>query len=471
MSLFGALNTAISGLTSQSDSFGNISEDIANSQTTGFKRVDTTFIDYLTTSTPIENQPGSVVAQPEYENSVQGTITQVQNPLGLAISGQGFFAVSENTSPPGVAPVFLPQQYYTRNGNFSLNAEGYMVNDTGQYLNGWVTNASGTLNKSNIVPIQISNTAYKPVATANMTLSANLPPAGNPDPTGTLDAAGFVQQLPETSTIDVYDEDGTAHQLTLTFTETSAAEAAQQNGGNAFGPYWTLNVTDDQGNTIAAANLQFAADGTLESVFAGNPFVPGTPPTNANLQNASTPPTFTPGNAGSESSLTLQTNYPTTTANVFQSINLSLGKFGGTDGLTQFAATTYTLNGITQDGVAPGSFSNVTTTSTGDVLVNYTNGQSRTVAQVPITTFPAPDSLQSQNGEAFTSTAAAGNALISEAGANGAGTLVTNSVESSNVDLATEFTSLIVAQQAYSANAKVVTTANQLLQVTLDMKQ
>src|SRR5580693_5798015 len=136
MSLFGAMNSAISGLTSQSAAFGNISDDVANSQTTGFKRVDTSFIDYLTTSTPTDNEPGAVVAVPDYVNTVQGTISQSDNPLGLAISGQGFSAVSQSTSAPGATPTFSPQQFYTRDGNYTMNAEGYLVNDAGDYLNG-----------------------------------------------------------------------------------------------------------------------------------------------------------------------------------------------------------------------------------------------------------------------------------------------------------------------------------------------
>src|SRR5579872_3148904 len=97
MSLFGALTTAVSGLSAQSTAFGNISDNVANSQTVGFKRVDTKFEDYLTTSTPQANDPGAVVARPDYVNNVQGAITQSDNPLGLAIAGQGFFAVSQQT--------------------------------------------------------------------------------------------------------------------------------------------------------------------------------------------------------------------------------------------------------------------------------------------------------------------------------------------------------------------------------------
>ena len=109
--------------------------------------------------------------------------------------------------------------------------------------------------------------------------------------------------------------------------------------------------------------------------------------------------------------------------------------------------------------------------STGDVVVNYDNGQSRVVARVPVVTFPNADALERQDGQAFTETTESGAARTMPAGANGAGGLVTNSVEASNVDIANEFTKLIVAQRAYSANTKMVTTADELLQQTIDMKR
>jgi len=130
MSLFGAMNTAISGLTSQSDAFGNISDDVANSQSVGFKRVDTSFVDYLTDSSATRNEPGAVVARPDYQNGVQGAITQTSNPLNVAIAGQGFFAVSQQTGQISGQPTFSPQQFYTRAGDFSLNSQGYLVNSS-----------------------------------------------------------------------------------------------------------------------------------------------------------------------------------------------------------------------------------------------------------------------------------------------------------------------------------------------------
>jgi flagellar hook protein FlgE len=154
-----------------------------------------------------------------------------------------------------------------------------------------------------------------------------------------------------------------------------------------------------------------------------------------------------------------------------QTITLNLGSYGASNGVTQFAGTEFNLRGLSQDGVPAGSFRSVSTTQAGDIVVNYDNGQSRTVARVPITMFNNPDALQRQNGQAFTATTGSGVALSQDAGTNGAGGLVTASTENSNVDIANEFSKLIVAQRAYSANTKMVTTADELLQQTIDMKR
>ena len=432
MSLFGALDTAISGLSAQSAAFGNISDNIANSQTTGFKQVDTSFLDYLTTSTATNNGPDAVVAVPQYLNTVQGTITQTSNPLALAISGQGFFAVSQAIGNSSSGPVFSPQSSYTRDGNFQLDQNGYLVNDAGNYLNGWLVQSNGQIDTNQMQPIQVSESAYAPVATSTATLAANLPPGGNPSPSspGT--------QLPITSNVSVYDAQGQSHQLTLSFTSAGA------NPNN-----WTVAVTDDLGNTIGTGTISFGPGGTLASVTQG-----GT----------------TTATAGAAATLTLNTVYPAVGGGT-QTIALDLGSIGGTSGLTQFAGSSYTLGGLSQNGVAPGQFSSISMQTNGDVVVNYDNGQSRTIAQVPVVTFPAADALQAQNASTYTSTINSGPALAQAAGSNGAGSLVTSSVEQSNVDIANEFSQLIVAQQAYSANAKTVTTADTMMQATLNMIQ
>jgi flagellar hook protein FlgE len=442
MSLFGAINTAISGLTAQSSSFGNISEDVANSQTTGFKRVDTSFIDYLTTSTATDNEPGAVVAQPDYVNNVQGAVTQTDNPLGMAIAGQGFFAVSQPTGEANGVVTYNPQQFYTRDGDFTMNASGYLVNTSGQYLNGWTVDpTTGVADQNALVPIQVSQSTYNPVATSNVTLAANLPATPT---SGTATASS-----PLSSQITVYDSLGTAHTITLNWT---------QNADNN----WSVQVSVPDSTTgttdAGTADVEFGAS-------SGNAVPEGT--IGQVAVSGTDAGTVTTGGYTAGQPATLQ--FTTDFGSGNQTIQLNLGTYGGTNGVTQYAGSTYSLLGLTQDGVPPGSFSGVTAQANGNVVVNYNNGQTRTIAQVPVVTFNAPDALQSQNGQSFTATPSSGSPLAEAASTNGAGNLVVGSVEGSNVDIATEFSNLIVAQQAYSSNAKVVTTADQMLQATLQM--
>ena len=434
MSLFGALNTAISGLNAQSAAFGNIGDNVANSQTIGFKRIDTSFEDYLTTSTTATNQSGAVVARPDYVNTVQGTVTQTDQPLDLAIAGQGFFTVSEAIGEVKGLPVFKPQAEYTRAGDFQLNKDGYLVNSAGKFLNGWSADATGKLDTTTLAPVQVGQSGYNPVATSEVRLAANLP--AMPDPT-----------VPVTSQVQVYDALGQTHPLTLSWTPVAGTPNA-----------WTVSISQ----AGAAAPLGTA---TVKFGAAGDPGAPeGTVGSVTTASGAVTGSTFA---AGGLATLGITANFGSGP----QAISLGLGTFGQANGLTQFAGSSYSLRSLTQNGVAPGSFSGVATRPNGDVVVNFDNGQFRTVARVPLTTFPDPDALQRQDGQAFTATRDSGEPQTLAAGSNGAGTLVVSAVESSNVDIAKEFTKLIVAQRAYSANTKMVTTADELLQQTLDMKR
>ena len=441
MSLFGAMNTAISGLNAQSNAFANISDNVANSQTVGYKRVDTSFVDYLTTSTATANDSGSVVGLPDYVNNVQGTITQTDNPLGLAIAGQGFFAVSQQTGEVNGLPTFNPQQDYTRAGDFQMDKNGYLVNSAGEFLNGWPVNpATGVVNQNSLAPIQVTQTVFNPVPTSNVTIAANLPatPAA-----GTATAGS-----PITSDIDVYDALGTMHTVALNWVQTASGD-------------WTVSI--DSPDDIAAP-----AVGTAEVQFgpvtSGNPVPTGTV---GQITNVTGTVATTGYSAGSAATLSFVTDFGSGP----QTVTLNLGTYGQTNGVTQYAGTQYNQGGVSQNGVPPGAFASVTTQTNGDIVINYNNGQTRTIAQVPVVTFNSPDQLQRQNGQAFTTTPTSGSPIAEQANTNGAGSLVVQSVESSNVDIAAEFSQLIVAQQAYSANAKLVTSADQMLQQTLNMKQ
>ena len=439
MSLFGAMNSAISGLNAQSDAFGNISDNVANSQTVGFKRVDTSFVDYLTTSSKTTNEAGSVVARPDYVNSVQGTITQTDKPLGLAIAGQGFFAVSQQTGQVNAKPTFNPVQFYSRAGDFALNKDGYMVNSAGQFLNGWSVDATtGLTNQNTLVPIQVPQTVFNPIATTTVALSANLP--------ATPAAGTATATAPIASDVNVYDALGTAHAVTLSWSQNTSND-------------WTVSITAPGAVTpaVGTATVQFG-------LASGNPVPAGTIGQIGQTTGGLTSAGYS---AGGAATLDLALDFGSGP----QTISLNLGSYGGAGGITQFAGTAYGLRGLTQNGVTSGGFTGVTTQGNGNIILNYDNGQTRVIAQVPLVTFNNPNALQRQNGQSFTATLESGTPLAEPVGTNGAGTLVTSAVESSNVDIASEFSKLIVAQRAYSANTKVVTTSDELLQQTIDMKR
>lgn len=432
MSLFGALNTAISGLSAQSSAFGNIGDNVANSQTVGYKRVDTNFQDYLTSSTATNNQSGAVVARPDYVNTVEGTITQTDNALDLAIAGQGMFKVSRPIGDTNGVTVFRPQPEYTRAGDFSLNKDGYLVNGSGDFLDGWVADTAGTLDQTKTAPIQIGQSGYSPQPTKKAVLAANLP--------ASPDGSAIATQIPITDAL------GRSQVLNLSWTPVAATANT-----------WSVAVKQGDGTSLGTATIAFgpsgnpaAAQGTIGSITSS--------------AGTLTDSTFL---AGGSATIGLTADFGAGT----QAITLDLGHFGKADGLTQYAGTTYSLRSLSQDGVAPGSYNGVNMHANGDVVVNYDNGQSRVVARVPIITFANPDALQRENGQAFETTRESGAPQTVQSASNGAGSLVISSVESSNVDIAKEFTKLIVAQRAYSANTKLVTTADELLQQTIDMKR
>lgn len=430
MSLFGSMTTAISGLNAQARALGHVSDNVANSQTVGFKRTDTNFVSFLTDSTQTVHRPGSVVARPDYTNTVQGTIEQSENPLALAIAGQGFFSVALPTGSVNGQTTFDERQFFTRGGDFQLDRDGYMVNGAGYTLQGWTADATGQPDRTRIQPIRVSELVFNPIATGNIELSANLPATGT---------------TPVSTPLNVYDSLGALQPMTLTWTPTAANT-------------WTLDISaPGAGGSLGTIDLQFGQaatpavpDGTIGGFanatgsFAGAAAVSGDPATFTFAAN------FGQGN---------------------QAITLNLGAFGAARGVTQYAGDEYEVRNLAQDGVPLGAFSSVAIRDNGDVAINYDNGQSRVIARVPITTFNNPDALQRLDGQAFMRTLESGEARTSDPASNGSGRLTVGSIERSNVDIAAEFTKLIVAQRAYTANTKIVTASDEMLQDTINMRR
>jgi flagellar hook protein FlgE len=433
----------------QAAALSAISNNVANSQTVGFKGSNTSFVDYVTQASATSEAPGAVAALPEYSNSVAGTPTQVSNPTALAISGGGFFPVQLPTGTSGSGSVsYSPLQYYTQAGDFSQNLNGNLQNSEGYVLDGYpAVNAAGTaFNTTSLQPIQISEAPSAPVQTGNVSVTANI---GATPPSGTTSYS---------STVQIYDAAGNEQNLNLTWSQvTAAGPVSTTNVVSATNPIipnqWDLTVASGA-NTSGPFAVTFNSDpatgngpaGTIESIGT-------TPPAPAAGTNATIP-------------LTLNFGYGN------QGVNLNLGQFGSTNGITQFSGSSYAqASAPVQDGLPQGNYSGVTIGSSGDVVINYSNGATQTIAQIPLANFANPDALQQQSGQAYTATRDSGVANIVSAGTGGTGTLVAGSVEGSNVDIATQFTQMIVAQQAYTANSKVITTANSMLQVAVNMIQ
>lgn len=427
MSLFGSMTTAIAGLGAQSRALGHVSDNLANSQTVGFKRVDTNFQDLVTQSGPTLHAPGSVIARPDFTNTVQGAVEQSENPLGLAIGGQGFFSVAQQRGFNNGLPVFDDRQFFTRSGDFRQDRFGYLVNGANHYLQGWPVDVGGQVDRTTLEPIRISQQVFNPIATSEVELAANIP---------ALDAPATPALAQSFSTqVQVYDSLGARRALTLTFSQTPGTPGPPRS--------WQMSITPNPVGGPVSIPIVFSPNGTIQE-FNGVTGAANTP-------------------------VTLPFNMDFGLGN--QAIALQLGRFGVAEGLTQFAATDFSLRNLQQNGVPPGSYAGIAIRENGDVAVNYDNGQSRVIYRVPLVAFSDPDKLQRLDGAAFMRTIESGEAQVNDVMGNGLGKLVVGALERSNVDIASEFTKLIVAQRAYTANTRVVTTSDEMLQETINMRR
>ncbi|MDD3029915.1 MAG: flagellar hook-basal body complex protein [Alphaproteobacteria bacterium] len=453
-SLFSSLNVAVSGLNAQASAIGNISDNLANTETTGYKNISTSFSSLVTSSSSAANNPGGVSAAPRYENADQGNISSSSSETNLAISGDGFFVVTGSTTNTEGETEFFGT-YYTRSGDFSEDAEGYLVNSSGYFLQGY-TITDGIVDTSSISPIQISSLLDAPKATDTITYEANLP-------------AGAVDYTSSSSTVDIYDSLGSTHGTEIVWETTATtnvwrATITVENGGGASNDYQAVfDVTFDTNGTISditgVSSGYYDSTGTLVTSL-GAVLTSGTGISGANAN-------ISLGATASDTGLLI---FPGAGA---QTMSFDLGSYLISAGVTQYSSSssTVSVSSISQDGLGEGSYSSLNINSDGVVSINYTNGSTRKIYQVPIATFNASNNLQRESGGVYTATLASGTGNLRLAGNNGAGKISSSSLEDSTVDIATEFTTLIESQQVYSANAKIVTTVNSILTTIMQAVQ
>src|SRR5271166_381815 len=408
------LNTSVSGMLADSNWLSTISQNVANANTTGYKNAETEFstiVDQVSTSAP----GGGVTTTTSSLNTLQGNVVSSTTATNLAVSGSGFFVVSDSSGGT----------YLTRNGSFVADASGNLVNSAGYYLmgnnvqNGAAppANSLGTLQKVNITA-----TGLTASPTTSGSLAANLPASATPIAAASLPSTNSANSTyTAVTSLVTYDNLGGAHTINFYFANT---------GPNS----WEID----------------AFDASKASPSGGFPFSSG-PLATANLTFSPTDGTLT---SGSPLSIPVPNG---------QTMSLDLSK------LTQLAAG-FSVSAATANGNSPASLQGVSIATDGTLSFDYTNGASVAAYDIPLANVASPDNLTSVNGNAFSSSAASGPVYLGTAGAASFGAIDSSSLENSTVDLATELTDMIQAQSAYEANSKVFQTGATILDVLNGLK-
>jgi flagellar hook protein FlgE len=276
MSLSGALNTAVSGLQAQSKALGIISDNVANSQTTGYKKVDSRFTTLVSVSNARTHEPGGVVATPFRATDLQGTITSTSQVTNLALSGSGFFSVSKQNGEANGNPTFENDPYFTRAGDFTLDKDGYLVNTGGYYLNGWTATEENNqliVDRTTLQPIQISQLRDAPSATTTIDYSANLPANITSDddvtkvavtapPKGVSKIGDLIDLSP--TQVKIYDALGSAHTLNYAWSHpTTVTTDAAGNTTTVLG-----ELGSDGGKPYINTNVWYATASGSDFSFA-----------------------------------------------------------------------------------------------------------------------------------------------------------------------------------------------------------
>lgn len=437
MSIYSAMRAGVTGLNANASAMAVISDNIANLNTVGYKRGQTDFTAMINAQhAETTYNAGGVIASTRRLVDLQGSLNQTNSSTDLAISGDGFFIVTDDPAAAQGSSGGL----FTRAGSFSLDANGLLKNAQGHYLMGApITNGSlpsvTPSSLASLQPIDLSNVGSQAQASTQTAINANLDSrtavyGGSP-----AYAAGAMAGYPSAvnsiapqveRSVEIFDSLGTARTLTMGFLKT---------GVNQWDVEVYMRPAADVGGTglVASGTVTFSSSGVPTTVPAG-------------LQN------FT-------------INYAAATGAAAQPMSLDL-----TSGLTQFAIPS-ALNSATSDGSPPGNLVGVSVSKDGVLTAQFSNGRSQALYLIPVATFLNPNGLQPEGDGAWRVTLDSGLFTINQPSSGGAGIIQANALEASNVDLGTEFTDLITTQRAYSAASRIITTADQMLEELLQIKR
>jgi flagellar hook protein FlgE len=407
--MFTSFNTALSALNAASNAVSVVGNNLANLNTTGYKAETVQFSDLMSqtlgasdsSSVGLGVGPAQAVRQ-----FTQGSIQQTTGAFDAAIQGNGFFVVRDQNN----------QSLFTRAGNFALDPTGHLQTASGENVQGWSAQSGAVSQISPVGDIVIPVNGVAPAQpTANISLTVNLNAAG------VAGAASGAYATP----IRVFDSQGGSHTLTCTFTKTAT---------NAWDYTVSIPASDiatGGTTTLATGSLTFDGSGKLTSPAAKDAAV------TIGLTN------LADGAADQTVSWKMFDN--------------------GAGLLTQFAQDSG-VSAVSQDGFAAAQISKVGLTDGGMLVATYSNGQQATIGQVALATIENPATMEGVGNNNLRATAETSDPAIGTAGSGGRGQIRGGSLESSTVDIATEFTNLISFQRTYQANSRVITTVDQMTQ-------
>lgn len=427
MSLISSLYTGATGLAANSLELSVVGDNIANSNTVGFKAGRAAFEDALAQSlVGGGGQQGmGVQLQAVQKMMSQGALMGTGNSTDLALQGAGFFVVKGNAGG-------REGNFYTRAGQFTVDNQGFLGTLNGLRLQGYGADPTGKLGRS-LGDLQVGGLSSPPNATGEITVRANLQADAEVLAGWDLDDPANSSNF--STSVTLYDSLGKSHQADVYFCKTAEGEwewHAVVDGASIDGG--TPGVNEE----IASGTLSYDTDGRLMSQTQTSQFDPLGATAGQDLH-------FDFGDAIDE---------------------------GGTGlkGISQFAKPS-AVTFLSQDGFDAGTFSSVSIESDGSIIGTFTNGQARLLGQVAVADFQAADQLERLSGNLLAATRSSGQPNIGEASTGGRGAIVSGALEQSNVDLAGEFVRMITAQRGFQANSKTLTTADQLLADLIQVKR
>jgi flagellar hook protein FlgE len=404
-----AFSIALSGLTAASTDLDVVSNNIANADTVGFKGARTEFADVY--SAGAVNLNSSAIGEGTRVDSTaqqfnQGDITTTSSNLDLAISGDGFFTLQDANGT-----------VYSRNGEFSEDKNGNVVNATGQALQVYPPTTNGGFNTGTTTDLNLQTAQSAPNPTTTGTVILNLPANSTPVPTTVTFSATNPASYTESTSTTVYDSLGNASPATFYFVQTTTPNV------------WTVHMTVNGTPVGAGQTLDFSSAGAVTPAGSATLAFNGYAPTDG-----------------------------ATAMNMSFDFNQST-QYGGSFGVSS----------IIQNGYSTGQLSTVSIDNNGVVSAVYTNGRTTQLGQLALANFPNPQGLKQLGDTNWAQTYASGTVVQGTAGSAGFGTIQSGALESSNVDLTTQLVDMISAQRAFEANAQSITTANQLSQTVINI--